>query len=623
MSSVQTYSLTTNFVDTLEVGLNSLYAHFQKTVKLYGNYPFLGTRECLNGVYGKYIFKDYDEINEISARLGSSFRSLDLISPAYDAERKLECIGIYAKTREEWIVIELAAMRQGITVLALYDTLGDLAMEVVINETNLKLLACSQDLAPKILKLKPKLPYLKYILQFEPVTEEQIKEAKLAGLILYSYTDLIKSEKIADTPPEENDIYTISYTSGTTGIPKGVMLSHRNIIAQLAGLSDYGFIGDPKDVVLCFLPMAHVYGKIVLYHIITAGGSIGFYHGVLTELLNDAQELKPTVFTGVPRIYSRLYDEIINGLKLKPKIVQKLFKIALNYKLKNLKNQGTFTSFLDRFFFSKIKSILGGKTRFLASGGAPLKEDVFNFLQVCFSTPLGDTYGQTESTGTVTSVYKPGFSKGTAGRILRNCEIQLRPAEEVSGTEIYYRGPIRMIGYFNREIENKEAIDEQGWLRSGDIGIVTADGELKIIDRVKNFFKLSQGEYIAPDKLENAYATCSSISQIFVTGIITENWLVAIIVPDFKALRLNFPGISQKELCSRQDVKQYIIAEIKITAKENNFNSLEVPKQIYLHEEPFTEANGLLTPTQKIKRISVKSAFEEIIENLYTLPPIN
>ena len=180
-----------------------------------------------------------------------------------------------------------------------------------------------------------------------------------------------------------------------------------------------------------------------------------------------------------------------------------------------------------------------------------------------------------------------------------------------------------MIGYFNREIENKEAIDEQGWLRSGDIGIVTADGELKIIDRVKNFFKLSQGEYIAPDKLENAYATCSSISQIFVTGIITENWLVAIIVPDFKALRLNFPGISQKELCSRQDVKQYIIAEIKITAKENNFNSLEVPKQIYLHEEPFTEANGLLTPTQKIKRISVKSAFEEIIENLYTLPPIN
>ena len=612
-------------IKQIQVGKTTLYEHFRKSVALFGQKNYLGMRESLSGgKWGDYKWKTYSEVDELSHEFASGVRHMQMITPLKEEGAQYEFIGIFSKNREEWTIAELGAMRQNLIVVALYETLGEEAIQTIINETQMTTICCNTETSPKILNLKEKTPSVRFVIQFETPEAESVQKAKDLGISLFGFSEVIQKGKdnlLEDNPPTKEDYYMFSYTSGTTGVPKGVMIKHESMLAEIAGLVSLGICTTPKDVHLSFLPFAHVYEKLAFYLLTFNGSSIGFYHGVTTEMMEDAKLLKPTVFTGVPRLFNRIYDGVWKKVNSASFLKRAVFKLSLWLKLKGLKNN-KFVSILDSFAFKEIKNGLGGRVKKMTTGSAPIDKEVLNFLMACFSAPILEGYGQTESMGVCSIVNKPRMAKGHVGYPIPSVEIKLQELEEMEGKHLMYRGPIRMTKYFKRDQDNEETLDSEGWLKTGDLCVLCSDGGIKVVDRIKNFFKLSQGEYVAPEKLENVYLLCESIQQIFVTGHSNQNYTVAIVVPELSALKKHFANIDTEALYNSEETKKYVWKEMMATADHYKLSSLEKPLQLQLSQEPFSEENGLLTPTQKIKRPQANKHFSQVIQELYSKPPL-
>jgi len=309
-------------------------------------------------------------------------------------------------------------------------------------------------------------------------------------------------------------------------------------------------------------------------------------------------------------------------------------------KTKNLLKDGTLKhSFYDALLFNKIKRALGlDHVKIVCSGSAPLSENVMLFWRCMLGVPVVEGYGQTEgATGATIAHTDDMTTVGHVGGPTNNCEICLynvpemgylhtnrsHRGEECCGRgEICVRGPNVFKGYYKDEVKTRETVDEEGWLHSGDIGLWTPDGQLKIIDRKKNIFKLSQGEYVAPEKIENIFIESTLISQCFIYGDSYQPTLVGILVPDEDVakewsakqnLQMKF-----EDLCKSDELRQAVMSEIKRLAKKYGMAGFEVPKAIYLESELFSAENGLLTPTFKLKRRESKEKYKDIINGLYT-----
>ncbi|XP_021817428.1 long chain acyl-CoA synthetase 7, peroxisomal isoform X4 [Prunus avium] len=451
---------------------------------------------------------------------------------------------------------------------------------------------------------------------------------------LISYLKLIsqgRSNLQPFCPPKPEDVATICYTSGTTGTPKGVVLTHGNFIANAAGFC-HAVTFYPSDIYISYLPLAHIYERTNQIISVYYGVAIGFYQGDNLKLMDDLVALRPTLFCSVPRLYNRIYAGIANSVKTSGTLRERLFQTAYSSKKQSIMSGSNGSPIWDRLVFNKIKEKLGGRVRFMGSGASPLSPDVMDFLRVCFGCQVIEGYGMTETSCAMSMMDEGDNLSGHVGSPNPACEIKLVDVPEMNYTsedqphprgEICVRGPIVFQGYYKDEIQTKEVIDDDGWLHTGDIGLWLPGGQLKIIDRKKNIFKLAQGEYIAPEKVENVYAKCEFVAQSFVYGDSFNSCLVAIVVVDPDVLRawaasagIKYEDLTQ--LCNDPRARTAVLASMDALGKEAQLRGFEFAKAVTLVLEPFTLENGLLTPTFKIKRPQAKEHFAKAISTMYS-----
>lgn len=501
-----------------------------------------------------------------------------------------------------------------------------------------------------IIKLKDKLPTIKRIICMDDdISEELARAAAKVQLELLKFSTIEKrgaDHPMEPTPPAPDDLCTICYTSGTTGLPKGVMLPHKAILADgssvlaLAGVgkrvrdrSEHDLFSLDSGVIhISYLPLAHVYERVVMTTLIAVGACIGFYQGDTAKLLDDISCLRPTLFVAVPRLLNRVYDKVMAGVNNASALRKFLFNHAYRAKMTNLKSSGTFNHWLwDRLVFSQLRSRLGGRVTAILSGSAPLSPEVMDFLRICFSCEVYEGYGQTETSAGSTLTVRGDWTSGQIGVPVPSNEVKLVDIPEMGYTsqdrphprgEICIRGVNCFTGYYKAPELTREALDADGWVHTGDVGEWDAKGRLHIIDRKKNLFKMAQGEYISPEKIENVICRNQYIAQAFVTGNSLKAFLVAVIVPDFEVLGpwaesqgLSSDAAKHDELAKHPQVKELLLNEIKTLRSE--LKGFEIPRSIYVEHVPFSIENGLLTSTMKLKRFEAKKHYAEQVDAMY------
>jgi len=474
---------------------------------------------------------------------------------------------------------------------------------------------------------------------FGKVTPEQREEVQKFGLAIYSWDEflLLGDNNQYDLPvKKKGDICTIMYTSGTTGDPKGVMISNNSIVTLIAGvkrlLESVNVALNVDDVYLSYLPLAHIFDRVIEECFIKHGSSIGFWRGDVKLLIEDIGELKPTIFCAVPRVLDRIYTGLQQKLSAGGILKKSIFGFAYSYKLNNMKKGSKHeeaSPLCDKIVFSKVKAGLGGNVRIILSGAAPLATHVQAFLRVVACCHVLQGYGLTEScAGTFVSLPNELDMLGTVGPPVPNVDVCLESVPEMeydalSSTprgEICIRGDTLFSGYYKREDLTKEVLVD-GWLHTGDVGEWQPDGSMKIIDRKKNIFKLSQGEYVAVENLENIYGLVPDIDSIWVYGNSFESFLVAVVNPNKQALErwAEEKGVSGdfNSLCENPKAKEYILGELSRVGKEKKLKGFEFIKAVHLDPEPFDMDRDLLTPTFKKKRPQLQKYYQHLIDNMY------
>ena len=518
--------------------------------------------------------------------------------------------------------------------MSFYDTLGANAVEFIANHSQTKIVVCSAESFPKMAAAAPKCSELEHIIVMEGITDDLRKKAEAIAdrVQLHSFNEVEEAgrkNKQTDVPPCDEDLSTIMYTSGTTGDPKGVMITHGNMLATLKGVIGIVPSVSEKDAYLSYLPLAHIFERAVVSLCLGVGARVGFYQGDVRKLTADLGELKPTVFAGVPRVFDRVYDAIQKGMASKPKLARMMFDFAFEVKREALK-VGRTTPLWDMIMFSNLKKVMGGRIRFIITGSAPLSAKVHEFMRICLCCPVLQGYGLTETTAGATISDATDPSVGHCGPPILGAEIKLVDVPDMDYLstdkpfprgEIWIRGAQVSKGYFKNEEKTAEDYAE-GWFHTGDIGQWNANGTLSIIDRKKNLFKLAQGEYIAPEKLENALERNPLVAQLWVYGDSNKASLVGICVPE-KEEAMKWAAANGKasssfpDLCQDDAFNKVILKVLEESATKAKLHRFEMVKRVHLHPEEFSPDNDLQTPTFKLRRPFLKKRFVKEIERLY------
>ncbi|XP_046752947.1 long-chain-fatty-acid--CoA ligase 5 isoform X3 [Diprion similis] len=610
------------FVSYIHEDTRTLYDSFRRGAKESNNGPCLGWHEGKNK---PYQWLHYNETLLRARNLGSGLIACGLIPGPQTL------IGLYSQNCPEWVLTEQACYNYSLVVVPLYDTLGPDACAYIINQAEITLVICEDDkkcnlLLDKAPRCLRKLVVMKDI---RPATNQRAKNRGVE-LLRFDEVERLGSQKdYPEVPPRPSDLCTICYTSGTTGNPKGVMLTHQNVVAGVcAVLLQFGdHRPTSKDVMISFLPLAHMLERCCENGMYMVGGAVGFYSGDIKHLTEDMKALKPTVMPAVPRLLNRIYDKVtaeLQGSFLK----RMLFNMALRAKESEIKKSIVRNnSFWDKVVFKKIQDGMGGRLRLIMVGSAPLSGNVLTFARCVLGCLIVEGYGQTECCAPITLTVQGDHVPEHVGPPVACCCVKLVDVPDMeyfavsNQGEVCVKGTNVFAGYFKDPEKTAEVIDEQGWHHTGDIGMWLPNGTLKIIDRKKHIFKLSQGEYIVPEKIENIYIRSQYVHQVFVHGESLKSCVVAIVVPDVDVVKCwasenRIPG-TLSVLCANPEVKRLILDDMQAWGREGGLKSFEQVKDIYLHPDPFSVQNGLLTPTLKTKRPQLKAYFKPQLEDLY------
>ncbi|XP_058130221.1 long-chain-fatty-acid--CoA ligase 1 isoform X1 [Anopheles ziemanni] len=610
------------YVSCLEDDVRTLYQSFRKGAHMSNNGPCLGWRENLQS---PYQWMNFNETLLRAKNFGSGLISLGL-RPGPNTY-----IGIYSQNRPEWILFEQGCYCYSLVVVPLYDTLGPDACAFIVDQAEMQVVVVEDD--KKVNLLLDKAPRsLRKIVAIKEVRPATLQRAKNVGIDVHSFDEVEKMGAINDHPelePQPDDLCTVCYTSGTTGNPKGVMLTHANVLSGVTGVLLQLGTHRPRvgDVMVSFLPLAHMLERCCENGVYYMGGAVGFFSGDIKELTNDLKALKPTLMPAVPRLLNRVYDKVFAEVS-RSSVKKLLLNMALSSKEAEIK-RGIVrrNSIWDKLVFRKIQEGFGGRLRLMVVGSAPLSDAVLAFSRAALGCLICEGYGQTECTAPITLTVQGDFVAGHVGPPVACNAIKLVDVPEMEyyasqqQGEICVRGANVFIGYLKDPQRTAETIDKEGWHHTGDIGQWLPNGTLKVIDRKKHIFKLSQGEYIVPEKIENAYIRSQYVEQVFVHGESLKSCIVAIVVPDVEVIKSwaqenNIPG-TLSVLCNNPDVKQLILNDMTLWGKEFGLKSFEQVKDIYLHPDPFSVQNGLLTPTFKSRRPQIRSYFAPQLDDMY------
>ena len=641
---------------TMHLGLKTMWETFEHNLKVgRAKQNFIGYRKKINKIEleKKYTWITYEEANRKILNFARGLNVLNLC-PIHEIENddSFRLLGIYSKNRPEWLLSYFGAVRDSITIVTVYDTLGDIALEYIFNQTRLTTIVLEAKVLEKFYNLakEQKTGKIKNLIVLDKDENEKFcEELKNLEFNILTWEQVAKEgeEKGNDVElhlPGPDTISTINYTSGTTGNPKGAKVTHNSIILNTDVIEMLGlYLKEESDIYLSFLPLAHIMETLIMAVLVSRGIPIGFYNGDAKKLVEDAQILHPTAMCGVPRIFQRVYDVINENLKKNSNFVQKIFKTAISIKIKDYTEKGILTNpFWDNLVFKKVRNILGGRMRFMLIGSAPMDGYVLNFLRCALSCEIVEGYGQTEDAAGIllTKTYDPktghlggpGYSAELKLIDVPDLDYKSTDVDPETGNwrprgELCVRGPVLFKGYLSLKKETKESLDEDGWLHSGDVAMIIPEhgNAFRIIDRVKNMFKLQQGEYVAPEKLENKLAKCKYIEQVFVYGDSLQTYLVGILVPKAKDV-IEFLKSKGRENVSKDNYKDYfededlikdILKEIDNYSRHNDIKGFEIIKKIYLSKEPFSIDNNLLTTTLKLRRHIAKKHFIKQIDKMY------
>ncbi|MXQ84275.1 hypothetical protein E5288_WYG014201 [Bos mutus] len=606
--------------------VRTLYEGFQRGLHVSNNGPCLGSRKPDQ----PYEWLSYKQVEDMAECVGSA-----LLHKGFKAAPD-QFIGIFAQNRPEWVIIEQGCFTYSMVIVPLYDTLGTEAITYIINKAELSLVFVDKPEKANLLLegVENKLiPCLKTIVLMDSYGSDLLERGKKCGVEIISMKameDLGRANRQKPKPPVPEDLAVICFTSGTTGNPKGAMITHRNVVSDCSAfvkMTENTFIPTSDDTLISFLPLAHMFERVVECVMLCHGAKIGFFQGDIRLLMDDLKALQPTIFPVVPRLLNRMFDRIFGQANTTLK--RWLLDFASKRKEAELRS-GIIrnNSLWDKLIFHKIQSSLGGKVRLMITGAAPVSATVLTFLRAALGCQFYEGYGQTECTAGCCLTIAGDWTAGHVGPPMPCSIIKLVDVEEMNYLaakgegEVCVKGSNVFQGYLKDPVKTAEALDKDGWLHTGDIGKWLPNGTLKIIDRKKHIFKLAQGEYIAPEKIENIYQRSEPIAQVFVHGESLQAFLIAIVVPDVETLgtwaqKRGIVG-SFEELCRNKDVKKGILEDMVRLGKESGLKPFEQVKGIYLHPELFSIDNGLLTPTMKAKRPELRNYFRSQIDELYS-----
>lgn len=634
-------------MDGLKVGyegLESLGDAWKRNMQESPDKPFLGYRTNINGILSRhYVFMNYREIKLRANDLGSGIVHMGL-APQRSEYRNynLNMVAVYSKNTPEYVILDAACCLYGITTVPIYDTLGEEACQYMFNETNLTTVFCSSD---HLLGLKKNIENgnystLKNLVILDPkiCKEEDLKSGDNYNVYKLEEIMVAGKENHQDyVKTGMDDVYTFSYTSGTTGAPKGALITHGNMLSMINAMMPVIDANVQGEVRYCsYLPLAHVYERVIMNFMLIAKAKYGIFSGDVFKLSEDLTALKPTVFASVPRLYNKFYEGIVQKTKEQKGLKKNMYTKGLTKKLSNQRKNGTCVSkWWDGLVFKNFKTKLGGEVQIMLTASAPIDPSVLEFLKVHFCAPILEAYGQTEGTGGEFSSGCDDPIIGHVGGPMVCNEFKLVDVPDMKYThedqdaqgrncprgEICVRGSNVIPGYYKNEEKTAETIDEDGWLMSGDIGmILPGTNALQIFDRKKNIFKLSQGEYVAPEKLENSLMMCESVAGIFVHGDPLQSVLVGILninqnIVEKWAKDKNIEG-DFSALCRNGEIKKMVMADIGNQQKVAKFKGFERICHIHIDDETF-ENRGLLTTTFKIKRNDFKEYYKQQITDMY------
>uniref|UniRef100_A0A3B3CTK6 long-chain-fatty-acid--CoA ligase n=1 Tax=Oryzias melastigma TaxID=30732 RepID=A0A3B3CTK6_ORYME len=591
----------------LEPGVNTLDKMFEYAARRFPMRDCLGTREVLseedelqpNGkvfkkvILGNYNWLSYEEAYLTAKCFGSGLAALN---------QRPHCnIAIFCETRAEWLVAAQACFMYNFPLVTLYATLGLKAIAHGLNETEVTHIITSKDLLQSRLKaILCDVPRLQYIIVVDP---KPTSWPDIPRSIMVYNMDAVKEmgskpENIAADRrhPQPSDIAVIMYTSGSTGLPKGVMISHGNLIAGITGMAERIPNLNETDTYIGYLPLAHVLELSAELVSISHGCRIGYSspHTLADQSTKikkgskgDASVLKPTLMASVPEIMDRIYKNVMTKVEEMSKLQKTLFVLAYNYKMEQI-SKGYSTPLCDSLVFKRVRSLLGGNTRVLLSGGAPLSAATQRFMNICMCCPVGQGYGLTETcgAGTISEIWD--YNTGRVGAPLVCSEITLKDWEEGGyystdkpnpRGEILIGGPNVAMGYYKYDGKNQGDffVDANGqrWFCTGDIGEFHPDGCLKIIDRKKDLVKLQAGEYVSLGKVEAVLKNCPLIDNICAYANSDQSYVISFVVPNHKQLmavaeQMQIKG-TWEDLCNNPQMEKEvlrIITEAAITGRE-------------------------------------------------------
>ncbi|KAJ2002154.1 medium-chain fatty acid-CoA ligase faa2 [Coemansia thaxteri] len=624
-------------------GVNSLYDNFLRGRGLAGkNSPAFGYRPTIDGMgnVGPYRWLTWDLFHERFVNLSSGLRQLGMQAG--------DRIGIYMSNSIEWVLVEFATYYQRLVSVPIYEALGPDVLAHVVAQSGMAVVVCSSDNARRLLGMADRIPAVRDIVVADAPGPDLIRLGNSQGVAIRTLRAIedagakqpIEPEKL----PMPGDTATIIYTSGTVGMPKGVVLTHANLLASTASVAamqqdDSFYTFTPRDCNMGFLPLAHCLGRMVMHLMVAIGVKTAFPRSDPAKLVEDLRELQPTVFVGVPRIFNRIQDRVLSTVQVKGGLPLALFQYAYSTKKNNL-SRGQISHWLwDRVIFKPLRDKFGGKLSLIVSGSAPISPETLEFLRCCFSCNVIEGYGLSETVGPTSVTLIDDIEPGNVGAPLPCAMMKLRSVPDlgyVVDDKPYPRGEILVRGshvfseYYGLPDKTREAFTDDGWLCTGDIGMVDERGRFHIVDRRNNMFKLAQGMFVTPEKIENIYSDHFIVNQAFVYGDSLQSSLVAVIVPDAQLLRmfLKNKGVVTMPsstgdgtpdfvgLCSDPVVNREVVAELSAWGKTHGLAGFEIPKKAYLSPVQFEEV-GLFTPTFKLKRRMAIAHFKNILDGLY------